>query len=127
VEALDSDVVKFEDISETKKIPMNKIIVRSAIGLQSPNLWINSLNIGNVMNLNPMSSDELNLKQEIDLIVSVETILENCILFISSIFCVSTEMRFLYEQQNKINSQLIEQARKLHARAVYFALAFMPD
>jgi len=101
VEAVDSDVVKFEDISETKKIPMNKIIVRSAIGLQSPNLWINSLNIGNVMNLNPMSSDELNLKQEIDLIVSVETILENCILFISSTFCVSTEMRFLYEQQKK--------------------------
>ena len=33
VEALDSDVVKFEDISETKKIPMNKIIVRSALGL----------------------------------------------------------------------------------------------
>jgi len=79
------------------------------------------------MNLNPMSSDELNLKQEIDLIVSVETILENCILFISSTFCVSTEMRFLYEQQKKVNSQLIEQARKLHAKAVYFALAFMPD
>jgi len=66
--------------------------------MQNPNLWINKINIGNVMNLNPTTSDELSQREDIDVITSMETMLENCILYIISAFCVATEMRFLWQQ-----------------------------
>ena len=127
VDASRAEVAKFDEQGEVKQIPRNKIIVRSPLGLQNPNLWINNLNIGNVMNLNPMSSEELNLREEIDLVASMETVLENCILYIVSTFCVSTEMRFQYEKQGRTNKALIDQAKRLHSKAIYFAVAFMPD
>jgi hypothetical protein len=56
-----------------------------------------SKNIGNVMNLNPMLSDELGHKQDAEFSMSMETMLENCILLIVSAFCTGTEMRFLID------------------------------
>lgn len=37
-----------------------KVNVRSSLGVKDHNNWIYNLNIGNVMNLTPMNSDELN-------------------------------------------------------------------
>jgi hypothetical protein len=97
--------------------------VRSALGVQNPDLWINHLNIGNVMNLNPMMSEELinNSKTNPESSMTMETLLENCILFIVSAFCMGTEFRLLYQQQNQVNKLLLEQAERWHAKAVYYS------
>lgn len=59
VDALHTEIPKFKNETHIKEIKTSKIVVRSALGVLNPNLWIHSLNIGNVMNLNPMPSDEL--------------------------------------------------------------------
>ena len=81
------------------------------------------------MNLNPMLSDELINKnnKNSEPSMTVETLLENCILFIVSAFCVGTELRLLYLKQNQVNKLLIEQAERWHAKAVYFSYCFIPD
>ncbi len=48
-----------EAIMKVKASKKFKLNVRSALGVIDPTLWIFSLNIGNVMNLSPMSHDEL--------------------------------------------------------------------
>ena len=48
------------EISVLKESKRFKINVRNALGVKDHNNWIYNLNIGNVMNLTPMNSDELN-------------------------------------------------------------------
>ena len=81
------------------------------------------------MNLNPMMSDELinNSKTNPESSMTMETLLENCILFIVSAFCMGTEFRLLYQQQNQVNKLLLEQAERWHAKAVYYSQCFIPE
>jgi hypothetical protein len=73
-----------------------KINVRSALGVVDPTLWIFSLNIGNVMNLSPMNHDELgSVKDDNEVELSKDSLLEKFILYVVSNFCVGTELRFI--------------------------------
>lgn len=98
VESLKVKIPYFKDEAQIREIKSSKIIVRSSLGIQNPDLWINHLNIGNVMNLNPMMSDELINKNKTDpeSSMTMETLLENCVLYIVSAFCMATELRLLY-------------------------------
>lgn len=49
-----------KEITAVKESKRFKINVRNALGVKDHNNWIYNLNIGNVMNLTPMNSDELN-------------------------------------------------------------------
>ena len=49
-----------QEITTLKTNKRFKINVRNALGVKDHNNWIYNLNIGNVMNLTPMNSDELN-------------------------------------------------------------------
>jgi len=49
-----------KEISILKESKKFKINVTTALGVRDHNNWIYNLNIGNVMNLTPMNSDELN-------------------------------------------------------------------
>lgn len=49
-----------KEITSLKTNKRFKINVRNALGVKDHNNWIYNLNIGNVMNLTPMNSDELN-------------------------------------------------------------------
>lgn len=54
---------KFATVREITVLKDNKkfkINVRNSLGVKDHNNWIYNLNIGNVMNLTPMNSDELN-------------------------------------------------------------------
>ena len=56
-------IPSFSSIKEITSLKTNKrfkINVRNALGVKDHNNWIYNLNIGNVMNLTPMNSDELN-------------------------------------------------------------------
>ena len=56
-------IAQFSTVREISSLKSNKrykINVRNTLGVKDHNNWIYNLNIGNVMNLTPMNSDELN-------------------------------------------------------------------
>lgn len=57
--------------------------------------WIFSLNIGNVMHLQPLQTEELNLHIDNSHELSRDAMLQKLILLTVSYFCVGTELRFL--------------------------------
>ena len=57
--------------------------------------WIFNLNIGNVMHLQPLSSEEMNLHIDNSHELSRDAMLQKIILITVSYFCVGTELRFL--------------------------------
>ena len=54
-----------KEITSLKSNKRFKINVRNALGVKDHNNWIYNLNIGNVMNLTPMNSDELNSQPDV--------------------------------------------------------------
>ena len=83
-----------KDITTLKTNKRFKINVRNALGVKDHNNWIYNLNIGNVMNLTPMNSDELNSQPDVFQELSKDTMLEKIILYVVAYFCVGTEIRF---------------------------------
>lgn len=83
-----------KEISAVKESKRYKINVRNALGVKDHNNWIYNLNIGNVMNLTPMNSDELNSTYDVFQELSKDTMLEKIILYVVAYFCVGTEIRF---------------------------------
>ena len=65
------------------------------LGVRKFDDWINNLEIGNVMHLTPMNSDELTAKLDRTHEINKDAMLEKIILLIVSYFCVGTELRFL--------------------------------
>lgn len=56
-------IPQFSSLQQIQNLKANrkfKINVRNTLGVKDHNNWIYNLNIGNVMNLTPMNSDELN-------------------------------------------------------------------
>ena len=71
-----------------------KIDLRSKLGVVDHNYWIKSLDISNVMSLQPMTADELLSTEKSELDINKDTLLENFVLYIVGAFCAGTEMRF---------------------------------
>jgi hypothetical protein len=69
--------------------------VKNLLVTQEEDDWIFNLNIGNVMHLQPLSSEEMNLHIDNSHELSRDAILEKIILLTVSYFCVGTELRFL--------------------------------
>ena len=83
-----------KEITSLKSNKRFKINVRNSLGVKDHNNWIYNLNIGNVMNLTPMNSDELNSQPDVFQELSKDTMLEKIILYVVAYFCVGTEIRF---------------------------------
>ena len=72
--------------------------VRNALGLRHSDDWIFNLNIGNVMHLSLMGTEELNAKLECTHELCKDSMLEKIVLVSVSYFCIGTEMRFLMQK-----------------------------
>ena len=69
--------------------------MRSVLGFLNQNEWIMNLNIGNIMQLTPMTMKDLLSSSRNEIELSRDSFLEKISLLAVSYFCVSTEMRFL--------------------------------
>ena len=61
-------LAQFTSVREIQALRSNKrykLNVRNTLGVKDHNNWIYNLNIGNVMNLTPMNSDELNTQSDV--------------------------------------------------------------
>ena len=69
--------------------------VKTVLVTEEEDDWIFNLNIGNVMHLQPLSTEEMNLHVDNSHELSRDAMLEKIILLTVSYFCVGTELRFL--------------------------------
>lgn len=95
--------------------------------------WIFNLNIGNVMHLQPLSTEEMNLHVDNSHELSRDAMLEKIILLTVSYFCVGTELRFLNnasedKKVGEIEKKLKkEQSEMWHAQALEASARFLPS
>lgn len=90
--------ISFHEETEISLLKFNhkfKLNVRNMLGVKHQDDWIFNLNIGNVMHLSPMNSDELSAKLDKTHELNKDAMLEKIILLVVSFFCVGTELRFL--------------------------------
>ena len=87
-----------EEIEDLKSNNLYKMSVRNVLGLRHSEDWIFNLNIGNVMHLSLMGSEELNAKLETTHELCKDSMLEKIVLISVSYFCIATEMRFLMQK-----------------------------
>ena len=102
-----------------------KMSVRNVLGLRHADDWIFKLNIGNVMHLSLMGSDELNSKLESTHELGKDSMLEKIVLVAVSYFCIGTEMRFLMQKQCANISK--KESEVFHAKALHIATLFLPN
>ena len=72
-----------------------KLNVRNCLGIKSLQDWIFNLNIGNVMQLNMMSAEEMGAKYDNMHELTKDAMLEKIVLITSGYFCMATEMRYI--------------------------------
>jgi hypothetical protein len=73
--------------------------MRTVLGFLNQNEWILNLNIGNIMQIQPVRMRDFMQMSRNEHQLSRESFLEKLQLLIVSYFCVSTEMRFIVQQR----------------------------
>jgi hypothetical protein len=106
--------------------------MRSVLGFLNQNEWIFNLNIGNIMQVQPISMKELLSQSRNEVELSRDSFLEKLSLLSVSYFCVSTEMRFILQSREQYLSVDIKRQRELesefwHAKALEIACTFLPS
>ena len=71
--------------------------MKNVLGFLNQNEWIGSLNIGNIMQMAPVTMKDLLSTTRNEIELSRDSFLEKISLLGVSYFCVSTEMRFLLQ------------------------------
>ena len=120
--------ISFREESDINIMKLNhkfKLNVRNILGIKHQDDWIFNLNIGNVMHLSPMNSDELAAKLERSHELNKDAMLEKIILFIVSFFCVGTELRFLSQKENTNVTK--KDSEMWHAKSLHAACLFLPE
>ena len=80
----------------TFMLPQGAADMRSVLGFLNQNEWVYSLNIGNIMQLQPISlKNDLLTQCRNECELSRDSFLEKIALMSVAYFCVSTEMRFI--------------------------------
>ena len=103
--------------------------MRNLLGFLSQSDWIWSLNIGNIMQISPLTMQDIYNTGSIEYEISRELVLEKICFLSVSYFCVSTELRFLV--QLKDSETDLEATRKesefYHGRALEISCTFLPS
>lgn len=148
--------ISFHDLKEIEHFQQQKqfkISVRNTLGIKQNDDWIYNLNIGNVMHLSLMGSDELAAISSIQKDLSTlrdgsqdtqktketknlfetshelckDAMLEKIVLISVSYFCIATEMRFILQKQANKGSQIVKRDSEMyHAKALHIASIFLP-
>jgi hypothetical protein len=105
--------------------------MRSLLGYLNQNEWIWSLNIGNIMQLSPLTLQDISNSSTFETELSRELILEKITFVAVSYFCVSTELRFLVATPESGDVRDALERRKdsefWHGKALEVACSFLPS
>jgi hypothetical protein len=106
--------------------------MRTILGFLNQNEWILNLNIGNIMQIQPVKMrDCLNMSRN-EQQLSRESFLEKLQLLIVSYFCVGTEMRFIIQSRQGFMKESVRKEKELeqeywHVKALEISTAFLPS
>jgi hypothetical protein len=102
------------------------IDIRNLFGFLQSSEWIASLNIGNIMQMTPITLQDLLSSYNNDIELSREALLEKIALLSVSYFCISTEKRFLAQEAPSGNQRIAKESEFWHAKALEIACCFLP-
>lgn len=87
------------DASRPAPNPNNntEIDMRTLLGYLNQNEWLYLLNIGNIMQISPLTVQDLYATSTVEVELSRDSILEKISFLSVSYFCVSTELRFMMQ------------------------------
>lgn len=116
-----------EDDLEEEKPDM-----RSVLGFLNQNEWIYNLNIGNIMQIQPIAMKDFLLETNDESELSRDSFLSKLSILIVTYFCMSTEMRFLLQSRAQYLKPEVKKERELeseywHAKALEIACTFLPS
>ena len=95
---LTSVVKKFESVNDIDKLKKNeryKYAGRNMLGVRKFDDWIHNLEIGNIMHLNPIATQELTQNIGKHHEFQKDPMLKKLVLLVVSFFSVATEMRMI--------------------------------
>jgi hypothetical protein len=109
----------------------DKVDMRNLLGYLNQSDWIWSLNIGNIMQISPLTMQDIYTTSSIEYELSRELVLEKICFLAVSYFCVSTELRFIV--QMKQDDAAVDPVAKrkeseyFHGKALDVAAGFLPS
>ena len=130
--------ISFRNIKDIEAVQASKkfkISVRNNLGVRQTDDWIYNLNIGNVMHLSLMGTDELAPIQcekpeenqfETSHELCKDAMLEKIVLISVGYFCIATEMRFIIQKQKGQKSVTKKDSEMYHAKALHISSIFLP-
>jgi cbb3-type cytochrome oxidase subunit 1 len=93
-------IKQFKNLSEIealRKVDRYKYVGRNMLGIRKFDDWINNLEIGNIMHLNPITASELmqNIGKHHEF--QKDPMLKKLVLLCVSLFSIATEMRMMVQ------------------------------
>lgn len=131
--SLPKDSKPYEDHDEDEDdLEDEKPDMRSVLGFLNQNEWIFNLNIGNIMQIQPITMKDLLCETNDELELGRDVFLENLSILTVAYFCMSTEMRFLLQSRANFLKPDVKRDRELeseywHAKALEIACTFLPS
>ena len=107
--------------------PLNMKVL---LGYLNQSEWLYLLNIGNIMQITPLTIHDLYSNQKIDVELSRDSILEKITFLAISYFCVSTELRFLVSSKEKLSFDPVyvkAESEFWHGKALEISCGFLPS
>lgn len=107
--------------------PLNMKVL---LGYLNQSEWLYLLNIGNIMQITPLTIHDLYSNQKIDVELSRDSILEKITFLAISYFCVSTELRFLVSSKEKLSFDPMyvkAESEFWHGKALEISCGFLPS
>jgi hypothetical protein len=103
--------------------------MKNLLGYLNQSEWIFSLNIGNIMQIAPLTMQDFMSVASFELELSREYVLEKLCFLAVSYFCMGTEFRFLHQLQEMLGEHIYSRrdSEYWHGKAVEIAITFLPS
>ena len=108
----------------------DKVDMRNLLGYLNQSDWIWSLNIGNIMQISPLTMQDIYTTSSMEYELSRELVLEKICFLAVSYFCVSTELRFIVQMKEDTSVDPIlkrKESEYFHGKALEIACSFLPS
>lgn len=117
------------EIEQLRKLDTHKYLGRNMLGVRKFDDWINNLEIGNIMHLNPITTAELlqNLGKHHEF--QKDPMLKKLVLMTVAFFSIATEMRMMVQfdaKEPKAKEELKQGSELWHAQSVFFGAYYLP-
>lgn len=108
----------------------DKIDMRNLLGYLNQSDWIWSLNIGNIMQISPLTMQDIYTTSSIEYELSRELVLEKICFLAVSYFWVSTELRFIVQMKEDTSidpAAKRKESEYFHGKALEISCSFLPS